>query len=201
MNRPYYMEVLSELTELDGFHSRAYMDERSRWYWRQTAEFLEHHVRKNAMILDAGCGYGTLGLELMARGFTGVYSMDRDADKVSITQKLYRRLGYSPEKVSIGDIFEIGPTWGAIIAMEVLYDLDRPLEKLFNLIKNNLERTGYFIFTEISWEINPKPKRQYMGIMDVLSSITANGFRVEEYHVRWIKNFNQNVWYACQRES
>jgi len=199
--KPYYMQVLSELTELDGFHSRAYMDERSRWYWRQTAEFLEHHVRKNAMILDAGCGYATLGLELIERGFKGICSMDKNHEKVIIAKSLYEKLDVSQFRIFTGDIFAMGTTWGAVIAMEVLYDLNRPLKELFPLIKNNLERTGYFIFTEIVWEKNPKPGRQYMSINDVIQNVEANGMRVEEFHVRNIKDFNQNVWYACQRES
>jgi len=198
--KPEFMKRLSELTELTTFHKRAYLSHPSRWYWRLTTNFLVENVKKEARILDLGCGYGTLGIELKKLGFTNYWGVDSSPEKVKVAKQLYGEFGFDPERINVGNLRKLHGKWDAIICLEVLYDVERRhVEYLLENVKSNLNKGGFLIFTEFVKEGKTKPNRTYLAIDEVKKLLERGRLtpvKTVERHA-----FNLNVWYAAVKKN
>jgi len=200
LGEPGYIRRLLELADFDvtDYHRRAYLSHPARWYWRWTADFLRRHVPRDALILDAGCGYATFGIELSRMGFKGYHGIDTDRRRIAVARKLYEELGLDPDRLKVGDVRSIEGRWDVIIMLEVLYSLrEADARLLLRGIGGNLKPGGHLIFTEFVKEAEPKPWRTYMSEGTVRGLLTAGG--LEPVEVRTRRAANVNVWYAARR--
>jgi 2-polyprenyl-3-methyl-5-hydroxy-6-metoxy-1,4-benzoquinol methylase len=76
--RPNFIERLEELDpDAPPYFKGAYSSNPHRWYYRALIKALDAGgIDKEARILDLGCGYGTIGLELAELGYSNYYGVD-----------------------------------------------------------------------------------------------------------------------------
>lgn len=117
--------------------------------------FILKYCKKNDLVLDVGCGLGTLSMEL-ARSNINVTAIDiskksidyaKKFSKKSLTKKQYSRINYQQMPISqiINDPKKY--KFNCIIFFKTLHHLEN-MPKLFKKIKNNLNKNGKIIIVE-----------------------------------------------------
>ncbi len=110
--------------------------------------FRTHHVRPS-LVLDLGCGTGSLALSMISRGFD-VIGVDNSPEMLDCASRKAESAG-KELLLLLQDVrsFELYGTVGAILAtMDVLnYVTDkRQMLKTFRLVRNYLDPGGLFLF-------------------------------------------------------
>ena len=187
---PDFITKLIELEpQLDNYSRKSYIDHNSRWYYRETLDFLNHMCPKTVRILDLGCGYGTLGLDLHRRGWTEYYGVDKTKDKIDVGRKLYIEYGVSPQHLILQDLRNFEGMWDAIISMEVLYELhSADLQLILFRIREHLKPNGIAIFSLLEWEEEAKPHRTYQKPFETFQMLEKAGLEIIGYVPTPMKN-------------
>lgn len=151
---------------------------------------------KNKNILDMGCGHGLPGIYLLLKGINEICFQDFNKEVLDNITKNYinqlkENLGLNFEnkiKFVDGDwgIFQYDKKFDIIISGDTLYN-NQNYEKIYNLIKNNLNKDGEAYFAS---------KRFYFGVGGGSSEfkqfiIDRNEFKISQ--VKQIKDGINNI--------
>jgi len=108
--------------------------------WRtaeNSAAYMLEELRAGDYVLDAGCGPGTITLDIAGHVAPGrVLGVDSSAEAIASAEELRRRVGVSNVEFSVGDAYALGPgerTFDAAHAHQLLQHLGRPVEALGEL--------------------------------------------------------------------
>ena len=151
---------------------------------------------KNKNILDMGCGHGLPGIYLLLKGINEICFQDFNKEVLDNITKNYinqlkENLGLNFEnkiKFVDGDwgMFQYDKKFDIIISGDTLYN-NQNYEKIYNLIKNNLNKDGEAYFAS---------KRFYFGVGGGSSEfrqfiIDRNEFKISQ--VKQIKDGINNI--------
>jgi len=151
---------------------------------------------KNKNILDMGCGHGLPGIYLLLKGINEICFQDFNKEVLDNITKNYinqlkENLGLNFEnkiKFVDGDwgMFQYDKKFDIIISGDTLYN-NQNYEKIYNLVKNNLNKDGEAYFAS---------KRFYFGVGGGSSEfkqfiIDRNEFKISQ--VKQIKDGINNI--------
>src|SRR3990167_420123 len=110
--------------------------------------FLNKHLKKNAKILDAGCGTGGTMIYLQRAGFKNITGVDNSKEALKFTQK--RRL--TNIKLASVDSFPFAKNYfDAIICLDVLYHKGVDPKKAIFEFRRVLKSDGILYLEEPSY--------------------------------------------------
>ncbi len=111
----------------------------SRGLLEKVAEICETLLRKDASIVDLGCGKGGLLRLLKEKGFSNLTGADMDVNQFKFDDIKILKINLNKHKIIDG-------TYDAVIATEVIEHVENPT-KLFDDCFNILKRGGHLIIS------------------------------------------------------
>lgn len=98
-------------------------------------------VKRDAAVLDVGCGTGAWLRRLSAAGFHNLWGVDRDVSAVGFAQARVAAVDLDQDSFPFGE-----QRFTLITAIEVIEHLENP-GRLYHLARHYLEDGGYFLLT------------------------------------------------------
>ena len=148
---------------------------------------------KNKNVLDMGCGHGLPGIYLLLKGINEICFQDFNQEVLENITKNYINqlkdnfgLNYGEKvKYVYGDwgLFQYDKKFDTIISGDTLYN-NQNYEKIYNLIKNNLNKDGEAYFAS---------KRFYFGVGGGSSEFRQYIIERNEFEISQVKQIKDGI--------
>lgn len=173
-------------SEIKNFHSRG--DPGEIWFGEDIVDRLirwmnkSEHIKKDASIVDIGCGNGMLLVDLANNGFTNLTGIDYSENAIKLAKSVAEKnkvdINFEVNNILDGlsrqyDIIFDKGTYDAIsLSSEAQQNRETYMQHVYNSLKDD----GIFIMTSCNWTLSELTK-QFKLRFDLFSVIPTPQFK------------------------